>query len=96
MIAVNEEDRDILRFLWVRDVIKNTPDILTLFARVVLGVASSPFLLNATLHYHLQRYETQHPDLVPQLLRFIYVDDVVCEHKMEQMHITCLSKPRVF
>ena len=79
MIAVNEEDRDVLRFLWVRDVKKDPPDIQTLrFARVVFGVASSPFLLNATIHYHIQRYKTEHPGLVRQLLRSIYVDDVVC------------------
>ena len=78
MIAVEREDRDVLRFLWVTDINKDPPDIIAMrFTRVVFGVASSPFLLNATVQYHVKSYEHTHPELVSQLLRSIYVDDVV-------------------
>ena len=50
MIAMTEKDRDASRFLWVDDVSKPNPETIVLrFARVVLGVSSSPFLLNATI-----------------------------------------------
>ena len=50
MISVSEEDRDVLQFLWVYNLDKDALNVHVLrFARVVFGVASSPFLLNATL-----------------------------------------------
>ena len=50
MISVAPHDRDVLRFLWVDDINKRLPKIMTLrFKCVVFGVPSSPFLLNATI-----------------------------------------------
>jgi len=50
MIAISEKDRDVLRFLWVDDITKEEPEPIALrFTRVVFGVSSSPFLLNATI-----------------------------------------------
>ncbi|XP_065891666.1 uncharacterized protein [Dysidea avara] len=46
------------------------------FTRVVFGVSASPFLLNATISYHLENYHDDHPDLVNTLKQSIYVDDV--------------------
>ena len=46
MIAIAEEDRDALQFFWYKDVFAEHTDIIQLlFARVVFGVTSSPFLL---------------------------------------------------
>ena len=57
MITVAEEDRDVLRFLWIEDIECETPRISVLhFARVVFGVASSPFLLHATIRHHIKGY----------------------------------------
>ena len=51
--SVSEEDRDVLRFLWLDDLKKEYPQIIVLqFARVVFGVSSSPFLRNATVKHH--------------------------------------------
>lgn len=47
------------------------------FTRVVFGVASSPFLLNATLKKHLSTYQSTDPEIVNNLLRFLYVDDLI-------------------
>lgn len=50
MISINQRDRNALRFLWVDDIQQEEPKIVTLrFTRVVFGVSSSPFLLNATI-----------------------------------------------
>ena len=54
------------------------PDVISLrFARVVFGVSSSLFLLNATIKHHVEKFSSSHPELVKELLRSIYVDDVI-------------------
>lgn len=85
MIAMTEKDRDVLRFLWVDDVSKEHPETIVLrFTRVVFGVSSSPFLLNATIRYHLEKHAVIHPDLVRKLLRSTYVDDIVTGAESEE------------
>ena len=77
MVSVDEGDRDSLRFLWTRDLGRDPPDITTLrFARVVFGVSSSPFLLNATINHHMETYRNADPSFVDKFLSSIYVDDV--------------------
>jgi len=77
MISVAPHDRDVLRFLWVDDISKKSPKIMTFrFTRVVFGVSSSPFLLNATIKHHMQKYREIHPEFVKIFARSIYVDDV--------------------
>ena len=77
MVSVKEGDRDALRFLWVHSVEEDPPRIRSLrFTRVVFGVTSSPFLLNATIRHHLERYREAHPHLVQLMLDSFYVDDL--------------------
>lgn len=77
MISILEHDRDALRFLWIDDIGKDPPEtVIMRFARVVFGVSSSPFLLNATIRHHLERYRDRYPAFVEAFLRSIYVDDV--------------------
>lgn len=78
MIAVDEGDRDVLRFLWVDDVTKDEPEIRAYrFTRVVFGVSSSPFLLNATVKYHLESFRGTNKTVVEKLLKSTYVDDII-------------------
>jgi len=44
----------------------------------MFGVSPSPFLLNATISHHLNKYREEHPELVETLLNSMYVDDVTC------------------
>ena len=78
MVAVNETDRDALRFLWVEESSDcDNPSIIILrFARVVFGVSASPFLLNATIRHHLSQFLDSDPEFVQSLQRSLYVDDV--------------------
>ena len=46
------------------------------FTCVVFGVLSSPFLLNATLKHHLEKYRSSQPELVELVSRSTYVDDI--------------------
>ena len=77
MVSVAKEDRDVLRFLWTDDVNTDEPTLKVYrFARVMFGVASSPFLLNATLRQHLDKYEGTDPEFVTEMLQGLYVDDI--------------------
>ena len=57
------------------NIAKYPPEICTL--RVVFAVSSSPFLLNATIKYHLEQCLDSYPDLVPNMIESTYVDDIV-------------------
>ena len=47
-IAVDEQQRYLMRFLWINDVRKNDPNIeICPFFRVIFGMNCSQFLLNA-------------------------------------------------
>ena len=76
MVSMAGKDRDVLRFLWFKDALTEQHELLELrFTRVVFGITSSPFLLNATLRHHLEKYKRSHPHLIEKLL---YVDDLAC------------------
>ena len=78
MISVAQEDRDVLRFLWIDDIDRDLPQMVVLrFTRVPFGVSSSPFLLNATIRHHMMRYINEDPGFVEKILQSIYVDDIV-------------------
>ena len=76
MVHIAEEDRDVLRFLWVKDTDKAEPDVVLRFSRVVFGLSSSPFLLNATTKHHIGKYEQCDPSFTQKFLESIYVDDL--------------------
>ena len=77
VIAVKEEYREVLRFLWVDDVNLAEPKIVEYrYARVVFGVTSSTFLLNATLLEHVTSHERDDPGFINQMLRSLLVDDL--------------------
>ena len=75
-IAIAPQHRDFLRFLWPHDPMKINSELDCFrFTRVVFGVNSSPFLLNATIRHHLESYQELDPDFVAEVLRSLYVDD---------------------
>ena len=77
-IFVDENDRDSIRFLWFENI--NDPGskiVIYRFTRVVFGLTSSPFLVNATLQHHLLKYLSI-ADItfyIKKLMRDLYVDD---------------------
>ena len=76
-IKVQEQDRNVLRFLWIDSLEKDDPElVLYRFCRVVFGVNSSAFLLNATLRHHISQYSLD-AEFVENLLNSFYVDDLV-------------------
>ncbi|CAF1104794.1 unnamed protein product [Didymodactylos carnosus] len=76
-VGLQDADRDVTRFLWLKD-----PTILTSdnnlqiyrFTRVPFGIISSPFLLAATITYHLRKDGS---DIASNILKNIYVDNII-------------------
>jgi hypothetical protein len=78
MIGISEEDRDMLRFLWLKDAKDPHSEILKLrFCRLVFGLRSSPAVLGATIQQHLKTHERDNPEVVEHLRKSLYVDDFV-------------------
>lgn len=71
-IRVNRKDRDLLRLLWVKD----GKIYIYRFARLPFGLTSSPFILAATLKYHLERSGLD-ATLIAEILASFYVDDLI-------------------
>ena len=77
-IELNNQDRDTTRFLWLKDTNKsvNSADNLEAyrFCHVLFGAAPSPFLLNATIRYHLNENDNW---IMKDLTENMYMDNVV-------------------
>ena len=75
-IGILPHCRDFCRFLWFED--ETLEKIATYRFRVVLfGATSSPFLLQKTLAYHLEKHPNE---LAKSLIPHFYVDNFVCTY----------------
>ena len=84
-VEVKLRDRDCLRFLWVNNVDSDQVDpVVYRFCQVLFGVNCSPFMLNATLQYHLDAFAEIDPEFVRIMKRSFYVDDLVTGDKTTQ------------
>lgn len=72
-ISIAEKDRNYLRFLWY----KNGKIQIYRHCRVVFGIKSSPFLLAATLNYHLDNTDKEFEKVCNLLKSSTYVDNCV-------------------
>ena len=78
MVGIDHVDRDMLRFLWVKNIQEPIPEIIEFrFTRLVFGLRPSPAMLGATINHHLNLYEDENPDAVKVLKNGLYVDDLV-------------------
>ena len=77
-IGIQERERDVTHFLWLRDIHSATMSesnlVVYRFCRVPFGLICSPFLLGATLKFHLQDEGTP---LALNILNNMYVDNVL-------------------
>uniref|UniRef100_T1IK44 Uncharacterized protein n=1 Tax=Strigamia maritima TaxID=126957 RepID=T1IK44_STRMM len=79
-IQLAQKERDVTRFLWVDDkwnaIGKATIRILRQ-TRVLFGATPSPFLLSATIKFHLEKYKTEFPETYDLLMQCLYMDDLI-------------------
>lgn len=77
-IELNNQDRDATRFLWLKVINKSVNSVDNLeayrFCCVLFGAAPSPFLLNATIRYHLNEKDNW---ITKDLTENMYMDNVV-------------------
>ncbi|GFY17733.1 uncharacterized protein TNCV_1074681 [Trichonephila clavipes] len=65
--------------------------------RVLFGVKSSPFLLAATIKYHLKKYVDIFPDILNHLNQSLYVDNFLCGNVSVQAALTtCIESKQIF
>ncbi|XP_018577158.1 uncharacterized protein LOC108915574 [Anoplophora glabripennis] len=82
LTSVNPRDRQFLKFLWINE---KGEEIVYIHNRVVFGVNSSPFLLGATIQYHLKKSKEDcllpgceyAKETIEKLARSFYVDNSV-------------------
>ena len=74
-VEICEQDKNFLRFLYVNP--NDDAEIqMYRFNRVCFGIASSPFLLSATIKHHMNMLKTEQPELTDKFMSGIYVDDI--------------------
>lgn len=93
-IGLQTEDRNVTRFLWLKDIKRplSVDNLLHLrFCRVPFGIIASPFILNATIRYHITK---KYPELVPTIVEKCYVDNLVTGTDSTNEAIQLFSKTR--
>lgn len=87
MVGVAPKDRDFLRLLW-RNPGTNEP--LKTYRMKVLpfGLNCSPYLAQAVVQKHLDKYEKRFPEAVALLRQCLYCDDLLAGALTEQKAIT--------
>ena len=75
-VRIRGEDRDAPRFHRIKDI--ETEEVETLrFSRVMFGLTPPQFLLGGTLEQHLASYGNQARELIEEIRRSLYVDDLI-------------------
>ena len=75
-VQIWEPDSNAMQFHWYKDL--KTKEIEALrFSRALFGLAPSPFLLKGVLREHLGLCRERFPAEVEEILRRLYVDDLI-------------------
>jgi len=94
-IGIQEAERDVTRFLWLKHLDKpvdNDNVRVYRFCRVPFGLTCNPFLLAATLKYHLQKEGTP---LALNIMDNIYVDNVLVGAESSKQAFLVYQEPKV-
>lgn len=80
-IGLNKDDREFLKLLRIDN---EGEEMVFNHKRVVFGVNSSPFLLGATIKYHLEEAKKT-SELISKLAQSFYVDNCITSVKDQQL-----------
>ena len=97
MVGINEADRDMLRFLWLKDPDDRNYEIVHLrFTRLVFGRRPSPATLASTIRHHLDGQVSQEfrPDFIQLLKNSLYVDDLVTGEENEDKALKLYARSK--
>lgn len=73
-LRIKKEERDVLRFHWKSH---QEAEAETLrFTCTLFSLTSLPFLISGVIKSHLNSWEAQNPELITELRRSLYVDDL--------------------
>ena len=82
-ISIASEHRNFVRFLWFKNInnidyenFDNTKLVEYRFCRILFGLTSSPFLLEATIDKHISEHENTDSLLKDKLKNSLHVDDL--------------------
>ena len=82
-IALHPSHKDFVRFLWFQEPgnidfenFENNELTELRFCRALFGVTCSPFLLFATIIYHMNKYSTVDKEFADKFLSSLHVDDL--------------------
>ena len=78
-VGLHEADRDVTRFLWLKDIKKPVSKenlLVCRFKRLPLGIISSPLLLSATIKHHLEK---ENSATAKNIKNDFYVDNLISE-----------------
>ena len=74
-IEVDPEDRDALRFLWVKNPKELDYPILEYrFTRAIFGADPSPYILGGTVRHRMEQYKATDLEFVEDVNESLYVD----------------------
>ncbi|GFT79890.1 integrase catalytic domain-containing protein, partial [Nephila pilipes] len=77
-VELDYSDKNVTKFFWTDNPESFSESLEVLrFNSVLFGINSSPFLLTATIKYHLKKYSSLFPQTHELLNKFVYVDDVL-------------------
>ena len=85
-VGLDEGDRDFTRFFWLSDTTNPESEFQVFrFKTVLFGSTSSPFMLHATLHHHLENYTSP---VAKDMKNNMYVDNVISgrDHETDILH----------
>ena len=97
MVGINETDRDMLRFLWLKDPDDLNSEIVHLrFTCLVFGLRPSPAILASTIRHHLDSQVSQEfkPHFIDLLKKSLYVDDRVTGERDEAKALELCPKSK--
>ncbi|GFU91768.1 reverse transcriptase domain-containing protein [Trichonephila clavipes] len=94
-IGIAEEDRDYLRFFWFPNDGDAKSYKIMRMNRVPFGVTLSPFILAATIKFHIRKYKEDYRETYELLNTSLYVDDLFAGSSESVYKAFDLSKTRL-